>query len=271
MSLIISLLGRKGGIGRSTSCLGLAGVWAKEGARVLCVDLDSQASLTRCLLGAEFVETTHPAETLAGVFDERYDIDPEEVIQTTPFEGLSIVPACDALERYNGADPHTLPVDRKTALKRFLADAAPHFDIAVCDTCPNTLGALAYNATAASHFILSPVPCDAFGTQSIISVQRLAEQVQTSVNPGLEILGYFINMRQKNTVMNGYEETLRKVHGSMIFETVLPLAAQYRQAIAERTPLPFKKGSSKAHKTLVAFAQEINDRICAIAARKEAA
>jgi chromosome partitioning protein len=270
MGPVLTQLGRKGGIGRTTTTFNLAGVWVKEGARVLCVDLDSQASLSRCLLGSEFVETTHPAETLAGVFDERYDVDPEEVIRPTAFKGLTVLPACDALERYNGADPESHR-QRQFVLRDFLRSASAHFDIAICDTGPNSLGALAKAALCASQFVISPVPCDTFGTQSIISVQRLAEEVQTTINPSLEILGYYINMRQKNTVMNGYEDTLRKVHGTMIFDTVLPLAAQYRQAVAERTPLPLKKGSNIAVKTLFAFAGEINDRICRIAARKEAA
>lgn len=270
MALTITMLGRKGGIGRTTTSMNLSGVWAKEGARVLCIDLDSQASLSRCLLGAEFVETTHPAETVAGIFNDRYDVDPEEVIHPTQFDGLSVLPACDALEVENVAKPHTLG-DRQFVLSRFLKEASHLYDIAMIDTGPNTCGLTAWAAMTASNFVISPVLCDSFGTQSIISVQRLAEQVQTTTNPSLEILGYFINMRQKNTVMNAYEETLRKVHGSMVFDTVLPLAAQYRQAVAERTPLPLKKGSNKAVKTLFSFAEEINNRICSIAARSEAA
>ena len=270
MPMNITMLGRKGGIGRTTTSMNLAGVWVKEGARVLCVDLDSQASLSRCLLGSEFVETTHPAETVVGVFNDRYDVDPEEVIHATAFEGLSVLPACDALEPENVARPETLG-DRGLVLARFLRTASDLYDIAMIDTGPNTEGLTAFAAMSASQFVLSPVLCDTFGTQSIISVQRLAERVQTSINSQIEILGYFINMRQSNNVMKGYEETLRKVHGQMIFETVLPLAAQYRQAVAERTPLPLKKGNNKAVKTLFAFAQEINDRICHVADRREAA
>ena len=77
--MTISLLARKGGVGRTTTTLNLAGVWAKEGARVLCFDMDSQASLSRCLLGSELVETRHASETIAGLFDQRYDPEPEEV------------------------------------------------------------------------------------------------------------------------------------------------------------------------------------------------
>lgn len=268
MALVITILARKGGVGRTTTCLNLSGVWAQEGLRVLLVDLDSQASLSRCLLGAESVESAHPSETVAGIFDERFEIEPEEVIRPTAFENLAIVPACDALEDFNTTKPWTSG-DRQWALKSFFAEAAGLFDVALIDTGPNTCGLSAWAALASSKFLFSPVLCDSFGTQSIISVQRLVERVQTSINPDLEILGYLINMRQKNTVMESYEQTLRKVHGRMILKTVLPLAAAYRQAVAERQPLPMKKGNTKAMKILVDLAAELNRRMSNLMKHKD--
>ena len=271
MALVtFSLLARKGGVGRTTTTLNLAGLWVKEGARVLCFDLDSQASLSRCLLGSDAVESRHASATIAGLFDTRYEPEPEELICSTQFEKLCIVPAHDALEDFNVTKPgHT--GESQFVIREFLDEVKGDFDVALIDTGPNTCGLSAWASLAASHFVLSPVLCDAFGTQSIISVQQLVEKIQTSINPGIEILGYFINMRQKNAVMEGYENTLRKIHGPMIFKTVLPLAAAYRQTVSERTPLALKKTRNKAVVTLAGLAAEIDDRICALVDSKEAA
>ena len=237
---------------------------------MLCFDMDSQASLSRCLLGSEAVETRHPAETVAGLFDPRYEPEPEEVISPTQFENLFIVPAHDALETFNVSEPGKTG-DQQFILKNFLTEVSDQFNAVLIDTGPNTEGLSAWASLAASNFIISPVLCDAFGTQSIISVQRLAERMQTSVNPALEILGYYINMRQKNALMDGYEKTLRKIHGSMVFSTVLTLAAAYRQSVSERTPLAMKKGRSKPVKALFELAKEIDERVCALCESKEAA
>ena len=62
MTLIIAIAGRKGGSGKTTTSLNLAGVLAKQGQRVLLIDLDPQASLTRLVLGDEYAQADETDE-----------------------------------------------------------------------------------------------------------------------------------------------------------------------------------------------------------------
>lgn len=52
MTYIIAAAGRKGGSGKTSTALNLAGALTAQGRRVLLCDLDPQASLTRLVLGA---------------------------------------------------------------------------------------------------------------------------------------------------------------------------------------------------------------------------
>jgi chromosome partitioning protein len=268
--LTITILARKGGTGKTTTAYNLAAHYAQEGMRVLAIDLDGQASLSRVAFGPTQVETTHPAQTVAGLFDPRYDPAPPDVIQATRFERLSVLPAGDALEAHNRPNPEAAG-EAQFTIRRFLDEVADDFDLAVIDTGPNTTGLAAWSALVASDFVLSPVLPDSFGTQAVIHVQRLVEAVQTRVNPRLRILGYMLNMAQKNVVNLAYEQTLRQLHGRQVLEMSVPLLAVYREAIAERTPITILKPRVKASKVIKALAEEITSRITDLAPAKEAA
>jgi chromosome partitioning protein len=54
--LTVAIAGRKGGAGKTTTSLNLAGALAERDRRVLLIDLDPQASLTRLLLGEDAVD-----------------------------------------------------------------------------------------------------------------------------------------------------------------------------------------------------------------------
>lgn len=55
------VLNRKGGVGKTSTCFHLAGQYAKQGRRVLLVDMDPQANLTEGFIGECAAERPCPA------------------------------------------------------------------------------------------------------------------------------------------------------------------------------------------------------------------
>ena len=59
---VISFLNQKGGVGKTTMCFNSAHALARQGARVLCIDMDPQANLSllfNCELGDEEYSIFH--------------------------------------------------------------------------------------------------------------------------------------------------------------------------------------------------------------------
>src|SRR5947209_3168152 len=96
-AVVVSLLAKKGGVGRTTLTINLAGALAKEGHRILAVDMESQASLSQFFLGPEAVEQLPKAATIAAIFDDGIDPNPQTIIRPTNCERLALAPASQAL------------------------------------------------------------------------------------------------------------------------------------------------------------------------------
>ena len=81
---IYALANQKGGVGKTTTAINLAGALAEEGFRVLCLDMDPQANLTAGLgINLNTVELS-----MADVLVGRATID--EIIRPTETEGIDI-------------------------------------------------------------------------------------------------------------------------------------------------------------------------------------
>lgn len=85
---VIAMCNQKGGVGKTTSSINIAGALAQYGRRVLIVDFDPQGAATVGLgVNANTVENT----IYTALFD--ISVDPHDVVQHTAFENIDVIPA----------------------------------------------------------------------------------------------------------------------------------------------------------------------------------
>jgi chromosome partitioning protein len=153
---VLSFLNFKGGSGKTTSSVHSAQRLALLGYRVLCVDIDPQASLTT-LFGYrpeyDFLQS-------GTIYDAiRYD-DPlplSEVIQETYFTGIDLAPGGLVLQEFEHETPQALLNNAQppffARMATALQEVEENYDVIIFD-CPPQLGYLTMSALCASTGVL---------------------------------------------------------------------------------------------------------------------
>ena len=264
--LTIAMLNRKGGCGKTSSCHHLAGAFARDGRRVLLVDMDPQASLTQGLFGPQATEGLDPRETVAGLFDDAHDPDPDALIRPTAFENIAIVAGSNELDEYNIPRPQeTGPL--QLTLRQFLRESADRYDVSLID-CPPNLSLCSWTALLAANSVVVPVQAEDYGAQGIVYIQRAFDAALAYHNPRLRLAGYLVTMFNKTLGIHAaYDHQLRVLYGEQVFAATVPLAKDFKEAVAARQPVGFYKPRSAAAKAVKAVADELIARSEAAAAR----
>src|SRR3954447_17387513 len=102
-STVISLINRKGGVGKTSCTFHIAGTLAKAGRRVLLLDNDPQANLSAGFWGPDSLPAFGPEQSIAALFDPATPPIPEALVRPTPFENIWLVPGSGHLDVHNQA------------------------------------------------------------------------------------------------------------------------------------------------------------------------
>lgn len=253
--LVVTTCNRKGGCFKTSGIFHLAGALAEDEKRVLLIDLDPQASLSQTFFGSTRIDKLSPGNSICGVFDEAGPPPAEEIIHATDFENIYVSPACDALTEHN----HGRPTDcdwRQDAILQLIAEVGPEFDVVLLDTPPN-LQLLTWAAMVASNVVFTPVIPEDYAAQGLVHVRRFVESVTQHRNPQLRWLGLLISMVQRVAVHKVYEGSLRTAYADLVFETTIPHATMFKEAVASRKPITHYKPKSPGAKAVYAFRDEL--------------
>ncbi len=239
------IFAEKGGVGKSTLSLSIGGSYAEQGKRVLFIDADKQANLSKTLKDEREVLELHPLNTLAAILDPDMDPEPEHLIHPTAFENIFILPANRWLKNYLQPAPEILQASQ-WSLRQFITHIEGGFDLILIDTPPDIDVLPAWASLLAAQAVLTPVEPERYSGQSLNGVWLQLKAAQ-EVHPSLRFLGYVLNKFDgRRTMHRSYEENLRKLHGDLVFQTVLRNLGAFAEAQHFSKPINLHDPKSKA-------------------------
>jgi chromosome partitioning protein len=215
---------QKGGVGKTTTAVALAGLLAESGARVLLVDLDPHGSMTTYV---GYNPETVPQSAFA-LFAEQM-ASSREAVQAL------LLPTRDAGVQLLAASPALATVERRSLsgtgvrVSKALALIWDDFDYALIDT-PPILGALMVNALAACEKLLIPVQTEFLALKGLERMLRTLEMMARSQQRPLPylIIPTLFDRRTQASVSS--LRTLRNEYTGTIWAGMIPVDTRFRDA-----------------------------------------
>jgi chromosome partitioning protein len=255
MGRIIAIANQKGGVGKTTTAMNLAGSLGVLEQKVLLIDADPQANATSGV-GHD------PREIKKGIYECLIDkATAQEVIVKTTNPNLDLLPANIDLV---GAELDLINLEkREYRLRNVLVPVKDKYDYIIIDCAPS-LGLLTLNALSTADSVIVPIQCEYFALEGLGKLLNTIKIVQQRLNINLEIEGLLLTMYDTRLrLSNQVVEEVKTHFQNMVFKTIIHRNVRLGESPSFGETIVMHDASSKGAVNYLNLADELMTKLAA--------
>ncbi len=248
MTKVIGLFNQASSMGKTTLTINLGYHLVEQGKKVLAVDMDTHAWLTKQMrLFPEKLETT--------IYDALAN--KKQLIPCATACGIDVIPATKQLTALEANLAQKK--DRQHRLKIALQSLTQNYDAILID-CPPHLGLLSVMCLAAADYVLVPIETTEKGIEGARDFLMTFKNVKENLNKNLKISGvvptkYDVRRSHHKLKLESIQKSFSKV--GITVHPAIGLYTDFENAWDEGQPLALYKPRHIAVQKLQSIAQEL--------------
>ncbi|MBQ7638463.1 MAG: ParA family protein [Clostridia bacterium] len=255
---VIAITNQKGGVGKTTTAVNLGVGLARQGKKVLLIDMDPQGSLT---LSLGFKKPDELFPTISDVM--KNIIENGELTTVYPAqknsEGVFLMPANIEL---SGMEVRLVnEMSREQVLRAYVDSVREHFDFILIDCMPS-LGMLTLNALCAADRVMIPTQPEFLSAKGLEQLIGTIGRVRKRMNPGLKIDGILLTMVDtRTTFAREVSALIRQNYGryTTVFQCTIPRSVRAAETSAEGKSIFLHDPDGKVAKAYDDLTKEVLD------------
>ena len=211
MLQVIPIINNKGGVGKTTTAVNLAGGLALQGRRVLLVDLDSQGSASLALGLSRDDLRPSSADVIYG------SVDIEQAIRRPAGASFDLITGSLELADFDVRVSRLK--HRAHRLRNVLAEVRSAYDVILLDCAPST-SLLSINALVAADAFIIPLHPSYLAVEGMMSLAEVVRRIRFMLGRAAPMLGIALTMvdRSREETVDIVAE-VREHYGAKVFRT----------------------------------------------------